>query len=57
MTEYVDSLNSMPEGKAKLNEMTSNAFLGGNWTTYRVPTAHTMSLNRLTNAPVMTTPP
>lgn len=29
MTEYVDSLNSTPEGKAKLNEMTSNAFLGG----------------------------
>ncbi len=29
MTEYVDSLNSTPEGKAKLNEMTSNAYLGG----------------------------
>lgn len=29
MTEYVDSLNSTPEGKAKLNEMTRNAYLGG----------------------------
>ena len=29
MTEYVDSLNSTPEGKAKLNEMTRNAYMGG----------------------------
>lgn len=28
-TEYVDSLNSTPDGKAKLNEMTRNAYLGG----------------------------
>lgn len=28
-TEYIDSLNSTPEGKAKLNEMTQNAFLSG----------------------------
>lgn len=30
-TEYVDSLNSTPDGKAKLNEMTRNAYLGGKW--------------------------
>lgn len=29
MTEYVDSLNSTPEGKAVLNEMTRNAYMGG----------------------------
>ena len=29
MTEYVDSLNSTPEGKAKLNEMTLTAYMGG----------------------------
>lgn len=28
-TEYVDSLKSTPDGKAKLNEMTRNAYLGG----------------------------
>ncbi|HRF86648.1 MAG TPA: GLPGLI family protein [Alloprevotella sp.] len=28
-TEYVDSLNSTPNGKAKLNEMKRNAYLGG----------------------------
>lgn len=28
-TEYVDSLNSTLDGKAKLNEMTRNAYLGG----------------------------
>jgi len=28
-TEYIDSLNSTPDGKAKLNEMTRNAYLGG----------------------------
>lgn len=27
--EYIDSLNSTPDGKAKLNEMTRNAYLGG----------------------------
>ena len=27
-TEYVDLLNSIPDGKAKLNEMTRNAYLG-----------------------------
>ena len=29
MTEYIDSLNSTPEGKAKYQEMTKNAYLGG----------------------------
>ena len=29
MTEYIDSLNSTPEGKAKYQEMTRNAVLGG----------------------------
>ena len=29
MTEYIDSLNSTPEGKAKYQEMTRNAYLGG----------------------------
>ena len=29
-TEYVDLLNSIPDGKAKLKEMTRNAYLGGN---------------------------
>ena len=29
ITEYIDSMNSTPEGKAKLNEMTKNAFLSG----------------------------
>lgn len=28
MTEYLDSLNSTPEGKAKYQEMTTNAYLG-----------------------------
>lgn len=28
-TEYVDSLKSTPDGKAKLDEMTRNAYLGG----------------------------
>lgn len=30
MTEYIDSLNSTPEGKAIYQEMTHNAYLGGN---------------------------
>lgn len=30
-TEYVDSLKSTPDGKAKLDEMTRNAYLGGKW--------------------------
>ena len=30
LTEYIDSLNSSPEGKAKLNEMTRAAFTSGN---------------------------
>lgn len=30
LTEYIDSLNSTPEGKAKLNEMTRAAFTSGN---------------------------
>ena len=30
LTEYLDSLNSTPEGKAKLNEMTRAAFTSGN---------------------------
>lgn len=30
LTEYIDSLNSTPEGKAKLNEMTRTAFTSGN---------------------------
>ncbi|MDE6769249.1 MAG: GLPGLI family protein [Muribaculaceae bacterium] len=29
MTEYIDSLNSTPEGKAKYQEMTRNAYFGG----------------------------
>ena len=29
MTEYIDSLNSTPEGKAIYQEMTQNAYLGG----------------------------
>lgn len=29
MTEYLDSLNSTPDGKAKYQEMTRNAYLGG----------------------------
>lgn len=29
MTEYLDSLNSTPEGKAKYQEMTKNAYFGG----------------------------
>lgn len=29
MTEYLDSLNSTPNGKAKYQEMTKNAYLGG----------------------------
>lgn len=41
-TEYVDSLNSTPDGKAKLNEMTRNAYLGGNWTIFPAPTARIM---------------
>ena len=28
-TEYIDSLNSTPEGKAKYQEITRNAYLGG----------------------------
>ena len=28
-TEYIDSLNSTPEGKAKYQEMTLSAYLGG----------------------------
>lgn len=30
MTEYIDSLNSTPNGKARLQEMTTAAYLGGN---------------------------
>lgn len=29
MTEYIDSLNSTPDGKAKYQEMSRNAYLGG----------------------------
>lgn len=29
MTEYIDSLNSTPDGKTKYQEMTRNAYLGG----------------------------
>lgn len=29
MTEYIDSLNSTPEGKAKYQEITKNAYFGG----------------------------
>lgn len=29
LTEYIDSLNSTPEGRAKYQEMTRNAYLGG----------------------------
>lgn len=29
MTEYIDSLNSTPDGKAKYQEITRNAYLGG----------------------------
>ena len=29
MTEYIDSLNSTPDGRAKYQEMTRNAYLGG----------------------------
>lgn len=29
LTEYIDSLNSTPEGKARYQEMTRNAYLGG----------------------------
>lgn len=30
-TEYVDSLKSTPDGKAKLNEITRNAYMSGKW--------------------------
>ncbi|MDO5395980.1 MAG: GLPGLI family protein [Bacteroidales bacterium] len=30
-TEYIDSLNSTPDGKAKYQEMTRTAYLGGKW--------------------------
>lgn len=30
-TEYLDSLNSTPDGKAKIQEMTRSAAMGGNW--------------------------
>ena len=30
-TEYIDSLNSTPDGKAKYQEMTRAAYLGGKW--------------------------
>lgn len=30
MTEYIDSLNSTPEGKSKYQQMSTNAYLGGN---------------------------